>query len=168
MGIVYSENMFRYLLLASILYSLSACQPSNDSKEFNNEKVIHEIKQMFDDYHEDIKRKGLTAEFKYLDQSNNFFWVPPGYESALNYDSVKNILVSNSSKFKHIEFHWDTLQIFPLSKNIANYSGIVDGKMTDTSNTILMVTIIESGTLIKRQDGWKLLNGQSANLPEDQ
>ena len=120
---------------------------------------------MLDNYHDDIKKGGLTAEFKYLDDSEDFFWVPPGYESALTYDSVKTILETNASNFRNVEFHWDVLQIFPLTNEIVNYAGIVGGQLTDTSNNSIIVSIIESGTLIKRHDGWKLLSGQSANLP---
>jgi len=36
--------------------------------------------------------------------------------------------------------------------------------MIDTSGVKSSVQIIESGTVIKRKDGWKLLSGQSATL----
>lgn len=124
---------------------------------------------MFNNYHNDIKKDGLTAEFKYLDHSSDFFWVPPGYSSALTYDSVNSILMTNAKLYSEILFEWDTLQIFPLTKEIANYSGIVKGTMTDTSGIETSVLIIESGTVIKRPDGWKLLSGQSAILePESE
>jgi len=119
---------------------------------------------MFGDYHNDIKSKGLEAEFKYLDDSPDFFWIPPGYESALTYDSVKSILLSNSKIIHSIAFSWDTLQVFPLTSTIANYSGIVNGVMIDSSASKSEFKILESGTLIKRNDGWKLLSGQSRNL----
>lgn len=48
-----------------------------------------------------------------------------------------------------------------------NYSGIVGGKMIDTTGTQSTIKIIESGTLIKHNSGWKLLNGQSAVLNTD-
>ncbi len=46
--------------------------------------------------------------------------------------------------FQAIEFNWDTLQVFPLSDKIANYSGIVKGSMIDTSGIKSSVIIIES------------------------
>jgi hypothetical protein len=156
--------MTRPLICFVFVLLFIACSPPKDSIKFNKETVIEEVKQMFNDYHNDIKKGGLTAEFKYLDNSKDFFWVPPGYDSALTYDSVKTILEQNADNFDAIEFHWKTLQIFPLTNEIANYSGIVVGIMEDTSGIKNTVKIIESGTIIKRQDGWKLLNGQSANL----
>ena len=158
------KNQFIIFL---ILITLSACNQTTTLNKSEKEQIVHDIVKMFDDYHNDIKKDGLTAEFKYLDQSTDFFWVPPGYKNALSYDSVRTILNKNATSFRAIEFSWDTLQIFPLSYKFANYSGIVKGSMTDTSGIKSSIAIIESGTLVKRSDGWKLLNGQSAVLEPD-
>ena len=159
--------MSNLIVIISAILLFFSCQPSNPPDSFNKKIVIEEVKTMLDDYHNAIKNGGLTAEFPYLDQSSDFFWVPPGYRSALTFDSVKIILEQNAKAFQAIEFHWDTLQLFPLSSEIVNYSGIVSGSMTDTAGIKSRVSIIESGTIIKRQDGWKLLSGQSAVLPVD-
>jgi len=156
---------FYYIYSFLLILTLFNCKHKAEILNQNNKEIIErEIRQMFDNYHNDIKKDGLKAEFKYLDNSSDFFWVPPGYDSALSFDSVKNILLSNSKFIHSIEFSWDTLQVFPLTNTIANYSGIVNGTMLDSSNTQSTFKIIESGTLIKRKDGWKLLNGQSRNL----
>ncbi|WP_250433904.1 hypothetical protein [Hanstruepera flava] len=150
-----------YFLLILILST--SCK-KEQSKALDKLQVISEIETMFDEYHEAIKQDGLPAEFDYLDDSDDFFWVPPGYQSAIKYDSIKAILILNNKSIQSISFEFQTLEIFPLSSEIANYSGIVKGKMVDTANVISNFKIIESGTLIKRTDGWKLLNGQSRNL----
>ncbi|MFD2823158.1 hypothetical protein ACFS5M_05720 [Lacinutrix iliipiscaria] len=145
--------------------SLIACsQNNNPLSETEKQKISSEIIEMFNDYHEAIKTEGLVAEFDYLDDSSDFYWVPPGYNSALTIDSVKTILTQNSKFIKSIEFSFESIEIFPLKNTIANYSGIVKGTMIDTSNANTTFRIIESGTLIKRKAGWKLLSGQSRNL----
>jgi len=140
-----------------------------DQKEsFGNlekDDITLEVKEMLFDYHEAISLGGLKAEFAYLDSSDQFFWVPPGYHSALNFDSVRNILLYNDRSMKQVDFHWDELELFVLSPKIVNFTGIVRGQMIDTANVTSPVHIIESGTCIKREDGWKLLSGQSALLP---
>lgn len=148
---------------------LYSCTETESTEVFDKDKVKQEVVQMLSDYHEDIRKEGLTAEFKYLDSSENFFWVPPGYESALTYDSVRSILEKNAKAIRSVSFTWDELQVFPLSDKIANYSGIVQGIMTDTAGIESKPKIIESGTVIKRKDSWKLLNGQSAvmNTPAE-
>jgi hypothetical protein len=161
--------MVKYYIGAIILLFLNSCVQTEKLTEVEKEKLVGEVAVMFDNYHDDIRKEGLTAEFMYLDQSPDFFWVPPGYNSALTYDSVRSILMTNAKLFNEIIFAWDTLQIFPLTKEIANYSGIVKGSMTDTSGIVTRVLIIESGTVIKRPDGWQLLSGQSAVLePESE
>ena len=158
-------NTYKTFCLVLLVIFSGCKQKSEVLSKADRLTIRAEIRQMFNNYHSDIKKEGLKAEFKYLDRSSDFFWVPPGYENALSFDSVQAILISNSKSIKAIEFSWDTLQIFPLTQHIATYSGIVNGIMTDTTNTQSTFKIIESGTIIKRKEGWKLLNGQSRNLP---
>ena len=115
-------------------------------------------------YHKAIAQNGLKAEFAYLDSSEQFFWVPPGYTSALDFDSVKSILLQNDKAMEQVDFHWEELELFVLSPKIVNFTGIVGGQMLDTAGVASPVHIIESGSCIKRKDGWKLLSGQSALL----
>lgn len=156
--------MVRYYLAIITLLLLNSCVQTEKLNASEKELIVAEVREMFNNYHSDIRKSGLTAEFKYLDKSSDFFWVPPGYNSALTYDSVHTILVNNAKLFREILFEWDTLKIFPLTNEIANYSGIVKGSMTDTSGIVTSVLIIESGTVVRRSDGWKLLSGQSAVL----
>ena len=162
------------ILLVAVTLVLS-CQQHNAKSTFDHELVRKEAILMLHQYHDAIAEGGLMAEFDYLDSSDDFFWVPPGYQSALNYDSVRSIIEQNSQQFSQVTFSWDTLDIKPLHYSLASFTGIVSGIMIDTAATRTHIRIIESGTLIKRADGWKLLNGQSsllndventANLPD--
>lgn len=148
------------LLFAVIFNSYGQKALSSESKD----AITREIQKMFDNYHNDITKNGLTSEFKYLDESSDFFWVPPGYEKVLDYDTIKKILIENSKAINFIEFSWESIKIFPLTNKIANYSGIAKCVQVDINNNPITFKIIESGTLIKRKDGWKFLNGQSRNL----
>jgi len=133
--------------------------------EIDSLSIKSEVREMLHSYHQSIKEFGLIGEFEYLDHSAEFFWVPPGYQTALTYDSVESILKQSAKGFKSAEFSWDTLRLSVLSPSIVNYTGIVSGTMIDTSDVVTEVSIIESGTIIKRPNGWKLLSGQSATIP---
>jgi hypothetical protein len=122
--------------------------------------------QTLDSYYNDIRKLGLTAEFKYLDNSSEFFWVPPGYSDAIAYDSVVTILKQNAPKYKSIDNSFDTLRIIPLSRELATYTGRLHSTMTDTADRIITFSLVETGILIKRPDGWKLLNGQTTILAQ--
>lgn len=152
-----------YLLFLSCLLLVSCSTPGSLSEK-DKAQIREDILEMFGNYFGDIKKDGLHAEFNYLDNSDDFFWAPPGYHSTLTYDSVRAILEVNAVNLEQVEFDWDTLQIFPISHNIATYSGIVRGSILNTNGDRSNVLMIESGTLIKREDGWKLLSGQSANI----
>lgn len=156
-----------YLIIFWLL--ATACNTTIQEPPFDKGKATSEIEQMLIDYHSEINKEGLLAEFKFLDSSNQFYWVPPGYESALSYDSVRSILIQNAKTLKFVTFEWQSLKVFPLKHDIGSYTGIVHGKMTDTAGLFSEMQIIASGTVIRREDGWKLLNGQSAllNTPKD-
>jgi len=112
----------------------------------------------------DIRKSGLTAEFKYLDNSSEFFWVPRGYSSYISYDSVATVLKQTAPKYKSVDNSFDTLRIFPLRKELATYTGRLNSTMTDISGKVITLQLIETGVLIKRQDEWKLLSGQTSIL----
>ena len=149
-----------------IIGLVNSCQVQPKTNVYDSDAVKSEVTQMFDVYHKAIDENGLLGEFEFLDTSANFFWVVPGSTAAIDIDSVKTILAATAPKFVQVHFHWQTLDIFPLSNTLANFTGITKGSMKDTSGVDTQVAIIESGTVIKRSDGWKLLSGQSANLVE--
>ena len=149
-----------WLLLYCVLMS---CQLHINNRDLEHVKA--EVRETLDDYAADIRAKGLTAEFKYLDSSEQFFWVPPGYTSALTYDSVRAIISKNANAFKLVNNSWDTLRIIPLTKELANYTGVLQSDMTLQNDSVMHYRMIETGILIKRESGWKLLSGQTSVLP---
>jgi hypothetical protein len=132
----------------------------------NNEQaaLIKEVRQVLERYYDDVRKSGLTAEFKYLDSSQDFFWVPPGYASSISYDSVATILKNNAPKYKYIDNSFETLRIIPYARHLAAYTASIKSTMIDTSGTSMTFTLVETGVVIKREEGWKLLNGQTAIL----
>jgi hypothetical protein len=128
--------------------------------------IINSIQQMLNNYYKDISKEGLTAEFNYLDNSPDFFWVPPGYSTAISYDSVAKILKLNAPLFRSVDNAFDTLRITPLNRESAIYTARLSSIMTDTSGVVSKLLLVETGVLIKRNDGWKLLSGQTSVVEE--
>ncbi|TDI66785.1 MAG: hypothetical protein E2O88_08645 [Bacteroidetes bacterium] len=128
----------------------------------SSEYVIGEVSAMLNNYHEAIEKYGLEAELDYLDDSHEFFWVPPGYRTALDFDSVAAVLRVTDPSISAIQIHWDSLKIIPLRDDLAQFYGTITMQTTDTTGTITTGHLVETGLVIKRSDGWKLLNGQSA------
>lgn len=124
-----------------------------------------DVRQTLYQYYEDISVSGLTAEIPYLDSSTDFFWVPPGYDEPIFYDSVVSYIRQNAPLFQNIINKWDTLRIYPLTKELASYTGVLLSTVTDTTGITETYPLIETGVMIKRDNGWKLLNGQTTGLP---
>jgi hypothetical protein len=144
---------------------VAACTSSDTLSEKERVEIVREAKETLDKYYDDIRKEGLTAEFRYLDNSAEFFWVPPGYSSPLSYDSVAKILNQNAPLFRSINNSFDTVTIVPLTKELATYSGRLKSIVTDTAGAVTSFSLIETGILINRNDGWKLLSGQTSILP---
>jgi hypothetical protein len=149
------------LIYASIL-SLISCRQSGSMTEDEKAAIVADVRRTLDNYYNDIRKSGLTAEFKYLDNSAEFFWVPPGYPNAISYDSVAAVLNQNAGKFTHIDNTFDTLQIFAISRRYATYTGRLTSVMTDTSGQTRSFNLVETGVMTKKGDAWKLLSGQTS------
>lgn len=153
-----------YLLFFIILLGVSCKQTSTDTQT-HKQDIAAVVRQTLDSYHADIKHKGLLAEFKYLDSSTEFFWVPPNYTRPISYAEVVAAIRTNAQQIKSLESSWDTVRIIPLSESYCSYTGRLNSLMTDTANEETIVTIVETGLMVKRPTGWKLLQGQTTVLP---
>lgn len=153
-----------FLLLLVFTFSNGFGQESKGPSNTEKSLISDTIRQTLYNYCKDVKQSGLTAEFKYLDSSADFFWVPPGYSTAISYDSVARILRQNAGMFKSIDNTYKTLTIVVVSKRIATYSAVIHSVSIDTSGKVYESDLIETGVLIKRPSGWKLLSGQTSIL----
>jgi hypothetical protein len=128
------------------------------------ERIEYDASQMLNQYNEAVNKGGLLAELPYLDTSAEFFWVPPNYTAALSFDSVASILKANAPRLKAITRIWESLDVFPLTKDLASYHAIQHVKTEMSNGDRDESRIIESGLLIKRKDGWKLLSGHTSAI----
>ena len=150
------------------LFALSTISCGDKATLTDTEKneISSGVRQTLYNYYNDIKKSGLTAEFNYLDNSKEFFWVPPGFTGAISYDSVAAILNKNAKLFTSVNNTFDTLIIVPLRSDLANYTCRLTSTMTLVNGKSSTMSMVESGTLIKRKDGWNLLCGHSTNLKQ--
>lgn len=156
--------MTRQLLAAFIMLLFASCEQSTVLTESEKKVISNNVQQALKNYYDDIRKSGLMAEFNYLDQSPGFFWVPPGYSNAISYDSVATILKLNAAKYRSVDNSFDTLNVIPLSKDLATYTGRLRSIMIDTSGKVFTYSLVETGILINRKGVWKLLSGQTSIL----
>jgi hypothetical protein len=154
------------LMLLYFILMLFSCTQSTILTENEKTIIIDSVHHTLNNYFSDIKRSGLMAEFNYLDHSPDFFWVPPGYAGPISYDSVAGILKRSALKYTTVDNVFDTLHIVPLSKELVTYTGRLHSNMTDTSGITMRFSLLETGVLIKRTNGWKLLNGHTSIIKQ--
>jgi hypothetical protein len=148
------------------MIAVTGCRPSSTFSKEDKKIVEEEARQILHRYYEDISKSGLLGELPYLDSSADFFWVPPEYADPISYSDVEKYIKQTAPLFRTVNNQWDTLRITPLTKELASYTGKLRSTITDTAGTTETYSLIETGLLIKRSDGWKLLNGQTATLKE--
>ncbi|MFI5156389.1 MAG: hypothetical protein ACHQEM_09390 [Chitinophagales bacterium] len=153
--------MGRWLFMLLLPVCLMFCAHPTGLSPDEQKEIAKEARQALDDYYHDIASEGLLSEFKWLDSSTSFFWLPPGYSAPINYDSVARIIRSNAAALKHIEENWEELHIQPLSREFVSYSGRLKSSATDTMSIRHETRLVETGILAKRKTGWKLLCGQT-------
>jgi hypothetical protein len=156
----------KYVVAAFLLFVLFSCNETKPSPEIpavmDRAAITLEVKQTLSDYAADIRKNGLTAELNYLDSSADFFWVPPGYASPITFDSVAAILRLRAPAYQEIDNVWDTLQVMPLTNELASYTGRLKSTMTDTAGHSATYTLVETGLMVKRGGTWKLRSGQTS------
>lgn len=151
----------RYLYLGAILTLLCLhCTQQSDS-QFDKQQITGEVEAMFEAYFDTTQDGGIQAGFTFLDTSQQFFWVPPGYKSAIGYDSVIAVLTAVAPSVASVKNKWLELTIHPLDNDYATFTGRIHSRMSDTSGVTTHTQLLESGVVVRRRSGWKMLCGQT-------
>ncbi len=158
--------MIKTILVLLVAVLMMWCRQSASFTEKEKVSVAEDVRRTLNNYYNDIRKSGLNAEFDYLDHSPEFFWVPPGYHGPISYDSIAAILKKNEGMFKMVDNSFDSLLVIPVSKKLATYFGRIRSVVTDTAGKVRNFSLVETGIVIKRKDGWKLLQGQTAIINE--
>jgi hypothetical protein len=147
------------ILLLLIFTACTSSKPSFD--ESAKARVVEEATAMLQDYYAAISSDGLLAEFAFLDSSEAFFWLPPGSTIAWDYDSVATTIRHNATQLDIISIAWTTLQVDAVAWDTARYTGELHSRSISVEGDTSTAKLVEKGLLIRRDDGWKLLSGET-------
>jgi hypothetical protein len=149
-----------------VLTGCFACTQPTEAVLSNSDRdeIIGEVTLMLHTYYDDIRKEGFMSELKYLEDNEDFYWIPPGFETAISYDSVVTIITKNAPAYQHVDNQWEDLTVKALSPGMALYSGRLKSFMTDTAGRISNTRMIETGIVSKKSGQWKLLHGQTSLL----
>jgi hypothetical protein len=150
------------LLLLLLTLTLSTCTPTKPPfDETAKAQIIREATETLHAYYAAITNNGLLAEFDFLDSSNGFFWLPPGSTIAWDYDSVATTIRQNATQLDTISIAWTTLHVEAVAWDTAKYAGELHSRSISMEGDTSTARLIEKGFLIRRDDGWKLLSGET-------
>lgn len=153
------------LTFTASLFILACNQSPPTKPPFNTARIETEVRTMLADYAEAQRQSGVLGELPYLDTTDAFFWVPPGYAQAINGDSVRAVLHKFTPMIRSVDGHWLALDVHPLSDSLAVYTGRLRATSISTAGDSTTYELLETGIVAKRVDGWKLLGGQTAVVP---
>ncbi len=148
--------MMKINLLFIAPFLLIACNRGDHVWNEESNRVAVEVRKTLNDYFKDVNADGPLAELKYLDSTASFSWHPPGFNGPIDFDSVKTILLQNAATGIRSVVSWDSLNIFPETKDKAKYTGRIS--VVTNGDTI---RLSEEGNVVKKEDGWKLVSGKT-------
>lgn len=156
------------LMLTTTFISCSQKQEEKQENKFDAATIEKEVKEMFLAYDDSVRKLGINGEFFFLDNSDQFYWVPPGYKYALHYDSIARILHEFAPQYKYIDNSWDDLQIMALSEKYASFNGLINSYIITIDNDTIITKLSETGIVVKRENDWKFLSGQTVIVGNEQ
>lgn len=144
-----------------VLFAFSCQSGSESTLHRGPDKVRQEVDSVLHAYFDATRHDGLLAGLPFLDNSEQFFWVPPGYDSAIDYDSVVKVIRSHAPHVAMVNNSWRSLQINVLNDSAAVFTGEILSVTIDTSGRSTANNLLETGVMILRKDGWRMLCGQT-------
>ena len=117
---------------------------------------------MLQAYFDATRIHGLERGLKYLDTTEAFFWVPPGYQERIPYDSVVAFIKRIAPAVAQVDNRWNDLHIQLLGKDEAVFTGEVSSTATGHDGVQRTTLLLETGVARRGDDGkWRLLCGQT-------
>lgn len=160
-------NKWAAIFLLSAIVA-TGCKDATDLSEPERKHVISDVKEMLYQCNADVKAKGLHSEFDYIDNSPGFFWVPPGAAGPQPFDTIISMVGRNAARLKQVNNTFDTLIVIPITMRLAQYSARIHSIATDTAGAQTTTSLVETGLVVKRKNGWKLLSGQTSVCNDQQ
>ncbi|QQR86043.1 MAG: hypothetical protein IPJ76_15760 [Flavobacteriales bacterium] len=140
---------------------------AHEAHRYEPQRIEAEVRAMFEQYANAQRSQGLRGELPFLDTSNAFFWVPPGYAGPIGFDSVRTIVERTAPTLRAIDPRWRALRIEPMNDSMAAYTGELEAVTVGMNDNTTRTTLLETGFVVKRADGWKLLCGQTCYAPPE-
>ena len=155
-------------LTLGVCLTQASCAPPEEFTEAERAAVADSIAQTIGTLLRAMEAEGWLAQLKYVDNSPEMFCVSYFADSLtfLSYDQYAAQVRAEAPSIRAVQFDYEDLQVRPLTRDYAFYSGKVREVLTDTAGVTHEVVAVESGVLIRRDDGWKYQKWHFSGKPK--
>ena len=159
--------MRRLFFICSLAVAIQSgfCQQKIEFTDAQRVVIRDSVTQLKYRVWDEIRAKHLEAALNLFDDSPDFFWVFAPDTTMVSYDVFVARLKGAFRDYRSIDVVWDRMHVEPLTNEYAEYTGKYHATYTDASGKIFKATGLETGIVVHRSSGWKILNGQTYELP---
>ncbi|MCU0373181.1 MAG: nuclear transport factor 2 family protein [Ignavibacteria bacterium] len=150
------------LLLACLLLTAFTCgEKTLKLDDSERAEIVEAVKSMTSRYFEDFHANNVDTVLRHYDTSACFFWSITPDTIALKRSAMVTMHRHAIKDYAKFEGYWSNIQVEPLTKELAMYHGTYHVNTEDKGGKKGKITGVETGVMVKREDGWKYLAGQT-------
>lgn len=155
-------KLFISLFLMCFLCTAFTCgeKPLKMNEEEKSE-IVKAVKDMTANYFRDFYTRSIDTVLSHYDTSSSFFWAITPDTIALKRSAMVTMHRHALKDYTKFDGYWSNIKVEPLTNELAMYHGTYHVNTEDKSGKKGTITGVETGVMVKREDGWKYLAGQT-------
>jgi hypothetical protein len=123
--------------------------------------IVKAVKDMTSKYFMDFYTHNVDSVLRHYDTSACFFWAITPDTIAMKRSAMVTMHRHAVKDYTKFEGYWSDMRVEPLTNELAMYHGTYHVLTEDKDGHIGKIMGVETGIMIKREDGWKYLAGQT-------
>ena len=154
------KHLFFICFLAVAVQSVY-CQQQATLTQSQRAAIRDSVTQLKYRVWDEVRAKHFEGTLNCFDDSPEFFWVFTPDTTIILHDVFVAMLKGAFQDYRSIDVVWDRIHVEPLTNQYAVYTGKYHVTYIDTSGKVFKAIGVETGIVVHRPTGWKILNGQT-------
>jgi len=159
--------MTRLFFICSLAVALQSvyCQQPTQLTESRRAAIRDSVIQMKNQFWDGVRAKHFEATIDLLDNSPEFLWVSPPDTTVFSHDALVAGIKASFQHYRSIDVTIDYIRVEPLTNEYAIFTERSHETDIDTSGKVSKSIGVYTGVAVHRPTGWKLLSGQTYEVP---
>jgi ketosteroid isomerase-like protein len=155
-------KIFISLFLVCFFLTAFTCgEKSLTVSKQDKSEIEKAVKQMTANYFKDFYTRNVDSVLKHYDTSACFFWSITPDTIPMKRGAMVTMHRHAIRDYVKFDGYWSDMRVEPLTRDLAMYHGTYHVYTEDKSGQKGKIMGVETGVMIKREDGWKFLAGQT-------